>query len=130
MQTTDHLNSPSKLVEALPGPQVLEALFHNVTWSWVWLILRLWLGVEWVLAGLSKIGNPAWTGSEAGAALIGFIHGLLDRTSDSTSTVQSWYTGFLEGTILPNAALWSNLIAWAELLIGVILVLPERRNEL
>jgi thiosulfate dehydrogenase [quinone] large subunit len=123
MQTTDHLNSPSKLVEALPGPQVLEALFHNVTWSWVWLILRLWLGVEWVLAGLSKIGNPAWTGSEAGAALIGFIHGLLDRTSDSTSTVQSWYTGFLEGTILPNAALWSNLIAWAELLIGVILVL-------
>ncbi len=61
MQTTDHLNVPSKLVEALPGPQVLEALFHNLTWSWVWLTLRLWLGLDrWMMPAVGMPWKPGY----------------------------------------------------------------------
>ncbi|MFN8464082.1 MAG: hypothetical protein U0X20_00965 [Caldilineaceae bacterium] len=36
--------------------------------SWVWLVLRVWLGYQWLHAGLEKATNPAWT--QAGVALI------------------------------------------------------------
>ena len=53
--------------------------------------MRLYLGYEWISAGVSKIGSPAWTGDDAGAALTGFVNGALQKTAGEHPDVQGWY---------------------------------------
>ena len=58
----------NRYIKRLEEPPVAKALFGDVRWSWLWLILRLYLGYEWLTAGLGKISNPAWIGANAGTA--------------------------------------------------------------
>ncbi|MCL5998548.1 MAG: DoxX family membrane protein [Chloroflexi bacterium] len=110
-------------IHSLQDPPVARALFGNVKWAWIWLILRLYLGWEWLQAGLEKVQSPAWVGPQAGTALSGFIKGALNKTSGEHPDVQGWYAAFLQNLVLPNAAIWSYLVAFGELLVGIALIL-------
>lgn len=91
--------------------------------AWFWLIVRLYLGYEWLMAGWGKLTNPAWAGPHAGAALKGFVEGALTKTGGAHPDVQWWYAAFLKATVLPHLLIWSNLVAWGEFLVGVALIL-------
>lgn len=88
----------------------------------LWLIVRLYLGYGWLMAGYEKIINPAWFGSGAGAALKGFVQGALSKTAGAHPDVQMWYASFLQSTVLPHLVAWSNAVAIGELLIGLGLI--------
>ena len=45
-------------VERLEDPPVAEAPFEHVRWSWLWLILRLYAGWQWLQAGLFERWRP------------------------------------------------------------------------
>jgi thiosulfate dehydrogenase [quinone] large subunit len=109
-------------VERLEDPPVAQALFEQVNWSWLWLILRLYAGWQWVEAGWGKITSPAWTGANAGAALTGFVQGALAQTGGAHPNVQTWYAWFLQNVVLPNAAVWGYIVAWGEFLVGIALI--------
>ncbi|MFZ2500922.1 MAG: TQO small subunit DoxD [Minisyncoccia bacterium] len=87
-----------------------------------WLVVRLYLGWAWLSAGLGKISNPAWFGSDAGAALQGFIQGSLAKTVGTHPDVQMWYATFLQNAVLPHLSAWSNFVAVGEVLVGVGLI--------
>ena len=95
-----------------------------------WLIVRLYLGYEFFMAGWEKLLNPAWFGSDAGASLQGFVNGAVAKTvcaptvaaSACHPAVQMWYASFLESTVLPHLTLWSNAVVVGELLIGLGLI--------
>jgi thiosulfate dehydrogenase (quinone) large subunit len=123
MSILDNHASAKVEVQSLEEPPVAQALFGEVRWAWIWLILRLYVGYEWIQAGVGKLTNPAWAGSQAGAALTGFVNGALSKTSGAHADVQGWYASFLQHAVLPNAALWSYLVSWGEVLVGVALVL-------
>jgi len=89
---------------------------------WIWLILRVYAGWQWASSGAGKIGADAWTGDNAGAAITGFVTGALEQTGGAHPNVQGWYAWFLENVVLPNAALWSYMVAIGELLVGVALI--------
>jgi len=91
--------------------------------SWLWLIVRLYVGYEWLIAGWAKVQNPAWFGSSAGSALTGFLKGALAKATGEHPDVQGWYAGFLQNVVLPNASVWSNLVAVGEVLVGIALIL-------
>ena len=91
--------------------------------SWLWLLVRLYLGYEWLIAGWEKVQNPAWAGSGAGAALNGFIQGALAKTGGAHPDVQWWYADFLKSAVLPHLMVWSNLVAFGEVMVGVALIL-------
>jgi thiosulfate dehydrogenase [quinone] large subunit len=112
----------SHVTEITDSP-VARALFGDTRFAWIWLILRLYIGWEWLQAGWGKLNNPAWTGSKAGAALTGFINGALTKTTGEHPDVQAWYAWFLQHVVLPNAHVWSYLVAWGEFLVGVALIL-------
>lgn len=86
-------------------------------------MVRVWLGYEWLSAGLGKVGNPAWTGDRAGSAVTGFLKGALAKATGDHPAVQGWYARFVEAVALPNAAVISYLVAWGEVLIGIGLLL-------
>lgn len=88
----------------------------------MWFVVRLYLGYEFFMAGWSKLANPAWFGSDAGAALTGFVKGALGKTVGAHPDVYQWYASFLESTVLPNVTTWSNAVVLGELAIGLGLI--------
>jgi thiosulfate dehydrogenase (quinone) large subunit len=102
---------------------VARTLFGDVRLSWIWLILRLYVGYNWLEAGWEKIQNPVWFGPKAGVAISGFVKGALAKTAGDHPDVQTWYAWFLQHVVLPNATLWSYLITLGELLVGIALIL-------
>ncbi len=99
--------------------------------AWLWLIIRLYLGYEWLMAGWEKVQNPAWVGSQSPAAITGFFQGALKKTAEFCQPapaachpdVQAWYAWFITHAALPNAQVFSYLVAYGELLVGTALIL-------
>mgnify|MGYP002508103873 CR=1 FL=1 len=95
-------------------------LFSNTTSAWIWLLLRLYLGYSWLMAGIGKVKSDAWTGDNAGVALEGFMGGALSKVE--AGDVAGWYATFLENFVLPNAVPFSYMVAWGEVLVGIGLI--------
>ncbi len=97
----------------------------------LWLLLRLWLGYAWLKAGLPKVfgdKSEAWVGDKAGAAVTGFLKGALARAEGDSPQVQAWYADFVREIALPNAALFSYMVAYGEVLVGLALILGLLTN--
>ena len=88
-----------------------------------WLVVRLYLGYEWLMAGYEKLINPVWFGSDAGAAMNGFVNGALGKTVGAHPDVQMWYASFLQSAVLPHVTAWSNAITLGEIAVGLGLIL-------
>jgi thiosulfate dehydrogenase [quinone] large subunit len=110
-------------VQRIEDSPFTQSLFGDVRWAWVWLIVRLYVGWQWLEAGWGKLNNPAWTGSKAGAALSGFIQGALSKTGGDHPDVQAWYASFLQTFVQPHVAFWGYLVSWGEFLVGIALIL-------
>jgi thiosulfate dehydrogenase [quinone] large subunit len=104
-------------------PPFTKSLFGDVRFSWIWLILRVYIGYQWLMAGWEKIQNPVWFGSKAGVALSGFLNNALTKAAGEHPDVQGWYAGFIQNVVLPNAPVWSTVVSIGELLVGIGLVL-------
>lgn len=103
--------------------KVAKFLFASPKMSWLWLIVRVYVGWEWLSAGWGKFASPAWVGSQSGTALSGFINGALQKAAGAHPDVQSWYAGFLQNVVLPHVGFWSHLVTYGEILVGVALIL-------
>ena len=101
---SDHNKKANKTI--ISDPPFAQALFGDVRWAWIWLIVRLYVGYEWLLSGWGKINNPAWVGSKAGTALTGFVNNSLTQTTGAHPAVQGWYAAFLRAVILPATGIW------------------------
>lgn len=124
MNKTDvQVNKQLKFVEQIEEAPITKTLFGRVNFAWFWLIVRVYLGWQWLEAGLGKVGNPAWTGSSAGAAISGFVSGALQKTTGDHPDVQGWYAWFLEKLVLPNTKVFGYLVAYGEVLVGIALII-------
>lgn len=97
--------------------------FSDTKAAWLWLFVRVYLGVEWLVAGWEKVTNPSWVGPHAGAAIQGFVKGALTKTAGPHPDVSFWYAWFLHNFVVPHPHAWSFVIAYGELLVGVALVI-------
>jgi thiosulfate dehydrogenase [quinone] large subunit len=104
-------------------PPIAQMLFADTRLAWLWLLVRLYAGYEWLTAGMEKLGNPVWTGAKAGTAITGFAVGALAKTTGAHPDVAGWYARFLQGIVLPHAAAWSWVITLGELAVGIALIL-------
>src|SRR3954453_5010419 len=106
----------------IPEPPLSRFLFADPRLAWFWLIIRVYTGWQWLDAGWGKIQNPAWFGPNAGSALSGFVNGALQKSTADKPDVTDWYAAFLQAFVLPHAALFSNVVAVGELLVGLGLI--------
>lgn len=98
-------------------------LFNDTRLAWFWIIVRIYVGYEWFVAGWEKLGAPAWTGEQAGAGIKGFLMGALSKTSSAHPDVTMWYASFINHIIMPNAVLFSYIITYGEIAVGIALIL-------
>lgn len=104
-------------------PPFARFIFADTRMAWFWLIVRLYVGYEWVTAGWGKYNNPAWIGPNAGTAVKGFLTGALAKTTGAHPDVTGWYASFVENVALPHTAVIAHLVTYGEIAVGVALIL-------
>jgi thiosulfate dehydrogenase [quinone] large subunit len=109
----------------VPEPNVARFLFADTRLAPVWLVVRVYLGYLWLMAGWGKLTDPSgvWVGSKAGAAVAGFAQGAMAQTGGEHPQVTGWYAAFLKNVVVPNAAVFSYLVTFGEILVGLALIL-------
>ena len=110
--------------QVLEDPKLAKLLFSDTRLSLLWLPLRLFMGYEWLEAGLHKITDPKWT--QTGEALKGFwLSAVKVPPPPARPTITfDWYRTFLQGMIDAGAYTWfAKLVAVGECLIGIALIL-------
>ena len=116
-------NNSGSTGRVLQNPQLVTSLFSSTEWSWLWLMVRLWLGVRWLDAGWHKISEEAWTGG--GLAVKGFWERVVAVPEQGRPPIAyDWYREFLD-FLLRNELydLFGILIAYGEVLVGIALIL-------
>ncbi len=126
-------------------PPWAKWLFASTQAAWLWLVLRLYLGWEWLHAGWGKVfggeinpfsadfsltgdGNVGWVRGAGevgvGDSVAGFAAGAIERSQGPHPAVAyGWYVNFLEW-VRDSAHAWLGpLVAVGELLLGVALIL-------
>ena len=122
----------------IPEPPIARFLFADTRMAWLWLIVRLYVGYEWITAGLEKLTGYSFTldssfgkptgfgpwifGAHDGAAIKGFVNGALAQANGPHPAVQGWYASFLQNVVLPNATVFAYLVTFGEVLIGLGLI--------
>ncbi len=100
----------------------------------IWLIARVWLGYEWLHAGIGKVfgeGSVVWVGDKAGVAVNGFLQGAIERSPLAAGfdpatvhpEVKAWYAPLVQNVFQPNATVLSYLVAYGEVLVGIALLI-------
>src|SRR3989442_15708437 len=124
-------------VTQIPEPPISRFLLADTRMAWLWLLVRLYVGYEWLTAGLEKLTGYsfAFDGSfgqkvttpwvfsgQDGVAMTGFAKGALKLAVGQHPAVQGWYADFLQNFVLPNATVFSYIISFGEVLVGLGLI--------
>ena len=117
------LKSPRTIQgRVIEDPPIARFLFSDVRMAWVWLVIRIWLGYQWIDAALHKINNPAWV--ETGAALRGFWTNAVQVPEEGRPPIAfDWYRNFIAFMLENEWYTWfGKVIAYGELLVGIALL--------
>ena len=129
-------NVTPKAATQIPEPPIARFLFADTRMAWFWLIVRVYAGWQFFVAGYDKltgysidvgtfgkkVGSPWVFSSSTGTAIKGFAQGALAKSTGEHASVQGWYANFLSTFVIPNAGLWAYLITFGELLVGLGLI--------
>ncbi len=107
----------------IQDPPFAQALFGDTRYAWIWLIVRLYVGWQWLHEGIEKAQSPFWTGAQAGLFLEKWVTFALTKTQGAHPDVQWWYAGFLKAAVLPYASFWSYAVTYGEIFVGIGLIL-------
>jgi thiosulfate dehydrogenase [quinone] large subunit len=105
-----------------------EFLFRSTAMAPVWLVVRVWLGYEWLTSGWDKVhaaGPASWFGNAP--ALVGFVKGA-DATWAARAQAYghpavhyAWFVDFLD-YVGDHAWFFGPVVVFSEILIGLGLI--------
>lgn len=127
-------------------PRWSQWLFGSSQAAWIWLVLRLWLGWEWLHAGWGKVfGGEIWPFAEGGFSLTGdanigwvraagdvgvgdavagFASGAIEQAEGPHPAVAyGWYVNFLEWVRDTAHPVAGPVVAVGEVVLGIALIL-------
>jgi thiosulfate dehydrogenase [quinone] large subunit len=112
MSTTKFMQP--QVATQIPEPPIARFLFSDTRMAWFWLIVRLYVGYEWLTAGWEKLtghsisfgsfgvasaGGPWVFSGHDGAAIQGFVAGAVAQAKGANPAVQGWYASFLQSFV-------------------------------
>jgi thiosulfate dehydrogenase (quinone) large subunit len=107
----------------IEDPPIARFLFGDVRMAWLWLVLRVWLGLKWWEAGYHKVTDPRWM--EGGEALKGFWErAVVIPEQGRPAIAYDWYRVFLQSLLEGGHYTWfAKLVVFGEMAIGIALIL-------
>ena len=77
----------------VPEPSITRFLFADTRTALLWLVVRVWLGLQWLIHGVGKLSEPGWIYGGAGDAVRGFAQRAMAQTSGEHPQVTGWSRG-------------------------------------
>ena len=107
----------------IEDPPLARLLFSSTRMAWIWLLVRLYVGYQWLEAVPHKIHDPAWV--QTGVALKGYWERAVAIPAKGAPSISfPWYREFLQYLLATHSYTWfAKLVVVAEVAIGVALVL-------
>jgi thiosulfate dehydrogenase [quinone] large subunit len=105
-------------------PKIARVMFDTTKLSWLWLILRVYIGYQWLTSGWEKLQSPAWM--QGGKALEGFwkFATAVDPNNPHPAIAYGWYRAFLQFLLDSQSFTWfAKMVAVGEFLIGIALII-------
>jgi thiosulfate dehydrogenase [quinone] large subunit len=109
-------------------PSALRAVFSNTATAPLWMLARLYLGYQWLIAGWDKVaGNDRWIARDGRDGLA--LKAMWERTTampgDGAPAISyDWYRDFLSYMLRHQAYTWfAWVIALGETAIGIALII-------
>jgi thiosulfate dehydrogenase [quinone] large subunit len=104
----------------ITDPPIARFVFSDTRFSVVWLVLRLYMGWQWIDAASHKIFEPKWV--VTGEALKAYWTNALKLEPKAVITFD-WYRTFIQYLVDTQSYTWfAKLVAYGELLIGLGLI--------
>ena len=102
-------------------PPIAKFLFSDKRAAWLWLPLRIWMGLQWIDAASHKVVDPGWL---TGSALQKSWTSMTAIPATGKPPISfDWYRDFIKGLLDSQSYTWFGpLVAWGELLVGIALV--------
>jgi len=109
----------------IQDPPVARFLFQGTIASWLWLVVRIYVGYDFLEAGSHKFTDPAWMNG-TGQGILGFWTRAVAIPAAPAKPLITfdWYRNFLQFLIDTGSAGWfSYVIVFGELAVGIGLIL-------
>ena len=110
--------------DEIRDPPLARFVFASTPAAIVWLLLRVYLGYQWLTSGWGKFNNPQWM--ESGSALKGFWERAvaLPTAAGARPVITfDWYRSFLQYLLDTESYTWfAKLLVFGELLVGIALI--------
>jgi thiosulfate dehydrogenase [quinone] large subunit len=108
----------------IDDPPPARFLFGNTRAATLWLVLRVFLGYQWLSAGWHKVQDPAWMTTGEGLKVFLTRAAALPEAPARALITFDWYRSFLQSLLDAQAYTWfARVVAVGEVLIGVALIL-------
>ncbi len=120
--TMDHVVKTTR-GRRLTNPPILRLFFDDTHFAVVWLIVRVLVGLVWIQASLTKLGDPAWM--QTGDALKGFWSTAVKTSQGGKPNIPfDWYRSVIQMMLNNGWYVWfAKLVALSEFLVGLALIL-------
>lgn len=117
------LRAPSQDYE-LRDPQWYRLLFANTMMAPLWLVVRTYVGWQWLHAGWHKVAGDGWINQD-GAALQGFWQRIVQvPTQGSPPIAYDWYRNFIQFMLDHHWYTWfAWIVAFGEVFVGVAMII-------
>lgn len=96
---------------------IIKFLKENVYAAVALTLIRVYVGWQWLHAGWGKV-----TADDPFDAK-GFLMGAVKKATGDRPAVQQWWATFLDNVAIPSSGLFSFLVAWGEVFVGLGLIL-------
>jgi len=91
----------------------MDFLRNNKIAAGLLTVLRVYIGWQWLTAGWGKVTGERFDAS-------GYLNGVVNN--ETVIEYYPTYHAFIENIALPNANIFSFLVAWGEVLVGLGLI--------
>jgi thiosulfate dehydrogenase (quinone) large subunit len=110
-------------VDVVQDPKFTKFLFSDLRTAPMWLVARVYLGIQWLDAGWGKVTSEAWM--NGGTAVQGYWTGATAIPEEGRPAISyDWYREFLTFMLEREWYTWfAPLIAISEVLVGIALIL-------
>lgn len=121
-----HGRPPANAAEARgpSDPAFVHFVFNDIRTAPVWLVLRLYLGLQWLDSGWGKVTDDAWM--DGGTALEAYWQRAVAVPDPPARPLiaYDWYRDFLQFMLDRGWYTWfAPLIAVGEVLVGIALII-------